>query len=522
MCTNHSDWISAANRLVCREPVGGAVEAGHEVLIGAPEDLDTEAIVRIAGGDAIRLDPALLCSVGENRRVVLAALTGGESLIYGVNTGVGRFASYRLDALAQAEYQHQLLAGRSVGGPPWLPAADVRAVLAIKLRALLTPETGVSAELCGYLADRLNDRLIAAVPRGGVGCSGEIIPLCHAFQTLVGLGEALEDGTVITAADALARRGAAPYRAGPKEGLALIEGAPVATMHAILRGGEALRVASWQLCALAFTVDAMGAPRAIYDSRLAGGVDEVLAQVLGDVRRLSEGGLVRADVVQAPVSVRVGPQGLAHLNRVIDDLARAARRALGVVTDSPAWLGQAFVSSAGFHAVELGLRLDAVAAALVHVAEISVQRMHRMLDDRYTGLPPQLASAPGRQVGLAAVHKRAAGELHGMRRLATPATLGSIDTSSGQEDVQAFACAAGEQLRAVIDGLFVVTACELITAGQACRLRCVEPAPALRWLGDQIAHAVPLITDDRPLGPEITRLATLLRRREPQSGDKLR
>jgi histidine ammonia-lyase len=247
-----------------------------------------------------------------------------------------------------------------------------------------------------------------------------------------------------------------------------------------------------------------------------GGVDDVLATVLDDVRRLSEGGIVRAAVVQAPVSVRVGPQALAHLCRVVDDLAGAARRGLGVVTDSPAWMGRDFVSTAGFDAAELGLRLDAVAAALVHVAEISVQRMHRLLDDRYTGLSPQLAATPGRQVGLTAVHKRAVGELHAMRRLTTPATLGSIDTSTGQEDVQPFACAAGEGLHAVIDGAFVVTACELIAAVQACRLRSVDPAPALRRLRDDVTRAVPLITADRPLGGEIGRLATALRQSDSE------
>src|SRR5262249_27683068 len=200
------------------------------------------------------------------------------------------------------------------------PAADVRAVMAIKLRALLAPEAGVSARLCRYLADRLNDQLIAAVPRGGIGCSGEIIPLCHAFQTPIGLGVVLQDGTEIAAANALARRGVAPYRPGPKEGIALIEGSPVATMHAILRGREALRVTDRQLVALAATVDALGAPRAIYDSRLTGGADDVLAEVLDDIRRLTEGGLVRSEVAQAPVSVRVGPQALAHLRRVIHDL----------------------------------------------------------------------------------------------------------------------------------------------------------------------------------------------------------
>lgn len=491
--------------------------AGGELRIGAPEDLDPDAIARIADGEIISLDPDLLRAVGDNRRAVLAVLTGSEPAVYGVSTGVGRFANHRLDVQAQAEQQYRLLAGRAVGGPPWLPAPEVRAVMAIKLRALLAPETAVSAQLCRYLAERLNDRLSPAVPRSGIGCAGEIIPLCHAFQPLVGLGEVLEEGTELPAAAALARRGVAPYRPGPKEGIALIAGSPVATMHAILRGGEARRVADWQLSALAFTVDATGAPRGSYTSRLAGGVDDVLAGVLQDVARLAEGGVVRAEVVQAPVSVRVGPQALAHLRRVVDDLAGAARRGLGVVSDSPAWVGGEFVSTAGFHAAELGLRLDAVTAAVVHVAEISVQRMHRLLDERYTGLPPQLAVAPGRQVGLAAVHKRAVGELHAMRRLTTPATLGSIDTSAGQEDVQAFACAAGEQLRTVLDGLFVITACELIAAGQACWLRSVDPAPALRGLREDVAAAVPPITVDRPLGGEIGRLATALRQSAPRT-----
>ena len=493
------------------------MRAGGGLRIGTPEDLDPDTIVRIASGEITSLDPGLLRAVAANRQAMLAALTGSDSAVYGVSTGVGRFANHRLDAQAQAEQQYHLLAGRAVGGPPWLSAVEVRAVMAIKLRALLAPETAVSAQLCRYLAERLNDRLSPAVPRSGIGCAGEIIPLCHAFQPLVGLGEVLEDGTELPAAQALRRRGVAPYRPGPKEGIALIAGSPVATMHAILRGGEARRVADWQLHALASTVDATGAPRGSYTSQLAGGVDDVLAGVLQDVRRLCEGGVVRTEVVQAPVSVRVGPQALAHLRRVVDDLAGAARRGLGVVSDSPAWVGGEFVSTAGFHAAELGLRLDAVTAAVVHVAEISVQRMHRLLDERYTGLPPQLAVAPGRQVGLAAVHKRAVGELHAMRRLTTPATLGSIDTSAGQEDVQSFACAAGEQLRTVLDGLFVITACELIAAGQACSLRSVDPAPALRWLREDVAAAVPLITVDRPLGTEIGRLATALRQSDPRT-----
>ncbi|MGH3671669.1 MAG: aromatic amino acid lyase, partial [Pseudonocardiaceae bacterium] len=224
---------------------------GNELQIGAPEDLDASAITRIGNGEIICLDPELLRAVAANRMAVLAALRAPAAAVYGVSTGVGRFAGYRLDAQDQAEQQQRLLAGRAVGGRPWLPATDVRAVMTIKLRGLLAPETGASSELCCYLAERLNDRLIPAVPRGGIGCSGEIIPLCHAFQPLAGLGEVLEAGTEITAEQALRQRGVAPYRPGPKEGIALIEGSPVATMHAILRGNEAQRVAGWQLYTLA-------------------------------------------------------------------------------------------------------------------------------------------------------------------------------------------------------------------------------------------------------------------------------
>ncbi|HWR48669.1 MAG TPA: aromatic amino acid lyase [Pseudonocardiaceae bacterium] len=111
------------------------MEAGHELRIGAPDDLNADTIVRIAGGDAVRLDPELLRAVGENRRAMLEALTGGEAVVYGVSTGVGRFAEHRLDAQAQAEHQYRLLAGRAVGDPPWLPAVDLRAVMVIAVQA---------------------------------------------------------------------------------------------------------------------------------------------------------------------------------------------------------------------------------------------------------------------------------------------------------------------------------------------------------------------------------------------------
>lgn len=475
----------------------------------AMTDLGTGWILAIARGGTVRLDEALLAGVAANRERVDAALRAADHPVYGVNTGMGRLAGVPLDGDQQAKQQANLLIGRAVGGPPWLPEPDVRALLAVRLRTFLQPTTGVSAELARFLADRINDGFVPAVPRGGLGSAGEIIPLSHAFQTFLGVGTVLDAGVETPATVALRQRGLEPVALRPKEGASLIQGSPLALAHAVMRGDEAVRAVRLQKLATALTVDALGAPRGIYDPVLAG-PDAVLASVLADLQSLTTGSGVRQEVVQAPVSVRVGPQAIAHAMRTLDELAASAELLLAAPTDSPAFVNGEFVSTAGYHAVGLGLRMDAVVAALVHLAEISVQRLHRMLDERFSGLNPQLAVDPGPQAGLSPSHKRAVGELHAMRRLATPATLGSIDTSAGQEDVQAFAWAAGEQLREAVDRLLVISACELIGASQARFLSGAPGAPALRDVYARLLALVPPVVVDRPLGPDIQRLTTLL------------
>lgn len=479
------------------------------IYVRSPADLGSGAIRQIAAGAQVRLDDSLLASVAAGRRRVLAALTDHAQPVYGVNTGMGRLAGTSLTPEQQADHQARLLVGRAVGGPPWLPPEDVRALLAVRLRGFLAPETGASAEAVRFLAARLNDGFVPAVPRAGFGSAGEIIPLSHAFQTFLGIGTVLEKGQEVPAAEALTE----PYRPGPKEGMSFLQGAPLATAHAILRSAAGLDVTDVQVAAAAMAVDVLGAPRGIYRAELAG-PDEVLADVLTRVGVLTEGAPARAEVVQAPVSVRVGPQAIAHARRVLTELASLAERILAVPTDSPAFLGGEFVSTAGFHAAELGLRMDAASAAVAHLGEVSVQRTHRMLDERFSGLPAQLTPDPGPQAGLAPLHKRAVGELHALRRLAGPASLGSIDTSAGQEDVQVFACAAGEQLRAALDHLLTITACELITAHQARVLRAAPSAPALRDAYRWIGEIVPPALVDRPLGPDVTALVAALRARQ--------
>ena len=316
----------------------------------------------------------------------------------------------------------------------------------------------------------------------------------------------------------------APLRLQAKEGIALLAGSPVATALALARLRTAERLAGQLLASAAAAIDALAAPLDAYDEavgRLAG--DPLLEQVLAELRRAVGNRAAAAALLQAPVSFRVAPQVLAQLRRVLGRLDEDVRRALVAVTDSPAVAGGRVVSGGGFHAVGLAAGMDAAAVALVQAAELAGQRLHRLLDGRFSGLPDQLSPDPGPVTGLVVVHKRAVGALHEARRLAGPASVGQADTSLGQEDAASYAPEAAEQLRRVQELAREVAACELLAARQAWWLRGRDqgngpgaprsaPAPGLRELAACLGDLVAPVDRDRPLGPDLDRLVEALER----------
>jgi histidine ammonia-lyase len=489
-------------------------------IIGAPEDLDAGRILRVAAGQRVEISPGLLDEVQRVCEAAREVLRHGDP-VYGVNTGMGALSGVRLTEAEQLAHQRNLLLGRATGGPPWLEAADARAIVAVRLRTFLSGDSGVSAGLCQHLAATLNAGLVPAVPRTGVGSAGEILPLAHAFGPVAGIGRVLTPpprgaGTApadetapaagtVPASAGLRESGVAAFKLGPREGHALLAGVPGATALSLRRLAEARTLASAMEQAAALSIAAAGASRDPYRASCARG-DDILAGVLGRLRAAA-GPHPEPAMLQAPVSFRVAGPVLTQVLRAADALAAAIERALTGVTDSPAFLGGRFVGTAGFHGIDLAAHCDQLTAALAHAAEVSAARVHRLLDPRVTGLPAQLARTPGPDAGLVAVHKRAAGEVHAMRRLAVATPVGLIETSGGQEDVQSFGWEAAEVLRAALHHARIVTACELLTAGQAIALADRTPPPGCRGVLRWLAGLAEPILADRPFGQDIERIA---------------
>jgi histidine ammonia-lyase len=483
------------------------------VLVDQPGDLDREAVLAIAGGVPVLLSESLLARLADRRRTALAALADGAE-VYGVTTGMGALSETRLDAEAQATHSQRLLLARAVGGPPWLSRREARALVAVRLRTFLAGDAAVSADLCSWLATMLTNDVVPAVPRTGSGAAGEILPLAHAWGHLAGGGRVLDaDGAAVPAAAVVERL--SPPRLGPKEGIALLAGVPTATALAVLRAADVDRLITQTTAVAAAGIVLVGVSRDPYLPAVARGDDE-LAESLTRLREYV-GALRAPQHLQAPVSFRVAGPVLAHLRREVARLHRVADRALGAVTDSPAYLptedGERFVGTSGFHGLDQAAAFDSVRAAVVHAAAVGTARLHRLLDPDVTGLPAQLSADPGPQAGLSPVHKRAVAVVHDVA--GWPAThVSPVETSNGQEDVQTFALEAADRLRLALDAAEQVLACELLALHQARQLapeRMAASGGGLTALLDEVAAVLPPGVDDRPWGEDVERLRELLR-----------
>ena len=185
--------------------------------------------IAVAQGEATaRLGPDVPARMEHSLSVVTAAL-GGDTPVYGVNTGFGALADTPVGVADLAPPCSRPSSGPTPPGweSRW-PPTWCAALLLLRARTLAAGYSGVRADLPQRLLDMLNHGLLPVIPgKGSVGASGDLAQLAHLAQPLIGEGLLREpDGPPEgrPAADVLAAHGLEPLSLAPKEGLSLVNG----------------------------------------------------------------------------------------------------------------------------------------------------------------------------------------------------------------------------------------------------------------------------------------------------------
>ena len=114
-----------------------------------------------------------------------------DKIIYGINTGFGPMAQYRIENEELEQLQYNLVRSHSSGLGAGLPDQYVRAVMLNRLNTLALGGSGISMGVIEQLAAYIEKGIYPYIPEhGSVGASGDLVQLAHLALGLIGEGEA--------------------------------------------------------------------------------------------------------------------------------------------------------------------------------------------------------------------------------------------------------------------------------------------------------------------------------------------
>jgi histidine ammonia-lyase len=232
--------------------------------------------------------------------------------------------------------------------------------------------------------------------------------------------------------------------------------------------------------AAAMSVEALlGTDRAYAEDLLALRPQPGQALSAANLRRVLAGSPIVAshrygdDRVQDAYSLRCAPQVTGAARDTAAHARAVAERELVSAIDNPMVLPDGRVESCGnFHGAPLAFACDFLAVAVAEVGGIAERRTDRLLDaSRSHGLPPFLTPDPGVNSGLMIAQYTQASLVSENRRLAAPASVGSLPTSAMQEDHVSMGWSAARKLRVTVANLARILAVEVTAAGHGLDLR---------------------------------------------------
>jgi len=492
----------------------------REIVLGvdgmALEDL--EAIAR--GGVRIRLSGESEERIVRSHGLVRRWIEEGR-IIYGVTTGFGALSNVTIPPAETRILQENILMSHAAGVGRPLDEETVRAIMALRVKALARGQSGIRLETVRRLADMLNRGIHPVIPeKGSVGASGDLAPLAHLALVLIGRGEAFHEGNRMPGAEALRRCGMAPLRLEAGEGLALVNGTQMTTAIGALAVYDAARLAKLADIAAAVSLEVLLGSRTEFDPRIHQ-VRPHPGQIAAadNLRRITSNSEIVSshkdcNRVQDAYTLRCSPQVHGASRDAIDYAARVVVTEMNASTDNPLIFPdtEEFLLGGNFHGQPVGLALDFLCMAVAELAGISERRIERLVNPQLSGLPAFLVSEGGLNSGFMLAQYTAAALVSENKVLAHPATVDSIPTSANKEDHVSMSPIAARKCREALTNAEFVIAVELLCGAQALDLFTnVKPGSGTLAAYECIRRTVPHLEKDRVLSEDIHAMARLMK-----------
>ena len=463
-----------------------------------------------------------------------------DKVIYGINTGFGPMAQYRIDDRDLKSLQYNIIRSHATGAGEPLPTDCVRAAMFPRIQTFAQARSGVHPDVIRLLAELINRRITPVVPRhGSVGASGDLVQLAHIALALIGEGEVFQPAAGggfarRPTAAVFAEEGIRPLGIHLREGLAITNGTAVMTGIGLVNLLDARRLLDHAVLASVlmneiassyddFLSDILNALKhhdgqqqvAAAMRRAAAGSRMLLKRETALYRRHDEA--VFEHKVQPYYSLRCIPQILGPVLDTLRNAEKVLTAELNSVDDNPVVdpVSRNVYHGGNFHGDYVSLEMDKLKIVVTKLTMLAERQMNYLFHDRINGILPPFVNLGrlGLNYGLQASQFTATSTTAESQTLSNPMYVHSIPNNNDNQDIVSMGTNSALLCRQVIENGYQVMAIHLMALAQA--VDCLGIADGLssatRRLYDEVRALVPVFIEDTPKYREIARLEHYLR-----------
>lgn len=414
-----------------------------------------------------------------------------NKIIYGINTGLGPMAQYRIDEADRLKLHYNAIRSHASGcGDPVNPVY-VRSAMLTMLSNFSHGYSGMHPEVIDLICNLVNLQIVPVVPEhGGVGASGDLVQLAHIALVLIGEGEVFCEGKISDTAEVFKKYSLKPITIHLREGLSLINGTCFMTGTGIVNVMHAWNLLNWAITVACmineivrsfddyFSAELNGVKKQNGQNRIA----EIERRILKDsklIRKREEhffngkhrNDYVIADKVQEYYSIRCVPQILGPIYDTIEYAEKILINEANSASDNPVVHAEKnnIFHGGNFHGDYISLEMDKLKIVMTKLSMLLERQINYLMNDRLNSkLPPFVNLGKlGVNFGMQGTQFTATSTVAENQTLSFPNYVHSISNNNDNQDIVSMGTNSAQFARKVIDNSYQVLAIELLTIVQS-------------------------------------------------------
>src|SRR6201996_2602263 len=477
----------------------------------------------------VALDEAALKKV--NASFEFLKKFSSNKLIYGINTGFGPMAQYKVSEENILQLQYNLIRSHSSGSGKLMPPQLSKALMVARLNSFMQAYSGVHTGVIELLREMINNDICPCIyEHGGVGASGDLVQLAHLGLALIGEGEVWFEGKVYPTMEIFNRFNIQPLSIHIREGLAILNGTSAMTGIGMINIIQARKLLSWSVLFSAMINEIVEAFDDHYSHELnivkhhkgQNKIAVIMRDILKDSKMIRDRSEhlynpdnldqeVFEDKVQEYYSLRCVTQILGPIYDTISQAENVLVNELNSVNDNPVidHENHNIFHGGNFHGDYVSLEMDKLKIAITKLSMTSERQLNYLLNNKLNQkLPPFVnLGVLGLNFGMQGMQFTATSTVAENQTLSFPMYVHSIPNNNDNQDIVSMGCNAALMTKRVIDNSFEVLAIQLMTILQA--IDYMESQDKLsstsKKLYDAVRKITPKFIEDQPRYKEMAR-----------------